>query len=266
MQQATARMGQVEGVGAHDALRRLPSLLAACLLSLSCASTALAESDPVVVELFTSQNCSHCPEADAFANDLAQRENVLLLSFPVDYWDHLGWKDTLAHPDFTSRQEDHADSLGIRQLYTPQMVVNGESHAVGNRRQAVEQAIQHHGSQSRPLEAKLTLEENQLTLSASLRPADASAKPDLKLKSAKIWLAGYVRKYSISVAAGENSGTQLVYTNVVRKLNSVGMWQGEDLSIVLPLEAHRRGHDGLAVLIQEDATGRIIGAAQLALN
>ena len=78
-----------------------------------------------VIELFTSQGCSSCPPADAMLGEYADRDDVLALSCNVDYWDYLGWKDTLASPDNTERQRDYAPARGDGQVYTPQLVVNG---------------------------------------------------------------------------------------------------------------------------------------------
>src|SRR5688572_19390910 len=78
---------------------------------------------PMVVELFTSEGCSSCPPADAFMEDLAQRQYVLPLSFHVDYWDYIGWKDRFADPVFTNRQRAYAEAQGTSMVYTPQMIV-----------------------------------------------------------------------------------------------------------------------------------------------
>src|ERR1700732_4753488 len=85
---------------------------------------------PSVVELFTSQGCSSCPPADRILGQLARDPKVLAISFPVDYWDYIGWKDTLATPSYTARQKAYASTSGKRQVYTPQVIVNGLTDAV----------------------------------------------------------------------------------------------------------------------------------------
>ena len=94
-----------------------------------------------VIELFTSQGCSSCPPADLLLGQFAKRDNVLALSFPVNYWDHLGWRDTLAKDAFNERQRGYAGARGDREIYTPQIVVNGLVHTVGSQKSAIEAAI-----------------------------------------------------------------------------------------------------------------------------
>ena len=104
----------------------------------------LAEPPRAVVELFTSQGCSSCPPADALLADLARQPDIVALSFPVDYWDYLGWKDTLAHSAFTARQKAYAHSRSDRQVYTPQMIVNGKKPCIGSDRAQIEKVDQGH--------------------------------------------------------------------------------------------------------------------------
>jgi hypothetical protein len=91
--------------------------------------------DPrAVVELFTSQGCSSCPPADKILGELAQDRSVIALSFPIDYWDYLGWKDTLADLRFSARQKAYSQMRGNRGVYTPQAVVNGTTDVLGSDR------------------------------------------------------------------------------------------------------------------------------------
>lgn len=110
--------------------------LGAAMLALTAMHTpagAAVAGQPVVVELFTSQGCSSCPPANQAVADLADRPDVLALSFGVTYWDALGWKDTFASPQFTARQWDYARSLRHTQVWTPQVVVDGRVDTVGQR-------------------------------------------------------------------------------------------------------------------------------------
>ena len=107
---------------------------------LLAASSAAAE-PKAVVELFTSQGCSSCVAADEYFEELSRRDDVLALSFHVDYWDYLGWQDTFGSPDNTERQRDYADALGDRRIYTPQIVVNGTASMLGSDRTAVESEL-----------------------------------------------------------------------------------------------------------------------------
>ena len=97
---------------------------------------------PVVVELFTSQGCNSCPPADVVLGDLTGRPDVITLSYHVNYWDYLGWKDTFATPETTQRQRDYAKFLNERTIYTPQIVIGGRSHAIGSRKDEVVAGMQ----------------------------------------------------------------------------------------------------------------------------
>src|SRR6202008_2975389 len=91
-----------------------------------------ANADPrAVVELFTSQGCSSCPPADKIIGELAKDPDVIALSMPIDYWDYLGWKDTLGDARFSARQKAYSQMRGHREVYTPQVVVNGSVHVGG---------------------------------------------------------------------------------------------------------------------------------------
>src|SRR3954470_9843998 len=94
------------------------------------AQPVLAGEPRAVVELFTSQGCSSCPAADKVIGELAKDPSVIALSMPIDYWDYLGWKDTLADARFTARQKAYSQVRGDREVYTPQVVVNGFSHVI----------------------------------------------------------------------------------------------------------------------------------------
>src|SRR5690606_30534589 len=116
-------------------MRRLLSVVFATLsLAVAPLAGAGATDRPVVVELFTSQCCYSCARDDAYRRDLAEKKNVIALSFNVDYWDYLGWKDTLASPAFSERQRAYARALGLSGVYTPHMVVQGVDAGVGSRR------------------------------------------------------------------------------------------------------------------------------------
>src|SRR6476469_2994509 len=110
-----------------------------------CAIIAIirpAHADPrAVVELFTSQGCSSCPPADKIIGELAKDPNVIALSMPIDYWDYLGWKDTLADNRFTARQKAYSQMRGDRDVYTPQVIVNGSAHVIGSDREAIERSV-----------------------------------------------------------------------------------------------------------------------------
>ena len=103
--------------------------------------TGKAQKMKAVIELFTSQGCSSCPPADKLLESYIKRKDVIALTMPVDYWDYLGWKDTLASPHYSARQRSYARSRGDRNVYTPQIVINGTTHAIGSDRQAINRLI-----------------------------------------------------------------------------------------------------------------------------
>src|SRR5215475_13035120 len=101
-----------------------------------------AKADPrAVIELFTSQGCSSCPAADKLLSELQADPTLIPLSLPIDYWDYLGWKDTLAIPGHTIRQRAYSQVRGHREIYTPQVVVNGVAQVVGSDRSGIENAV-----------------------------------------------------------------------------------------------------------------------------
>jgi len=215
--------------------------------------------DPTVVELFTSQGCSSCPPADAIMGKLKLRDDVIALTFPVDYWDYLGWKDTLASPAFSQRQRNYARARGDRQVYTPQMVMNGRIHVVGNRENAVESAIK---TVARDESIKITMsaEGDAIRVSASTNGTATSSSSG----KATLWLVLFKGEETVKIGRGENGGRTIVYHNVVRQMTPIGMWEGKPLSISLPKSQFiAAGYDGCVILLQRDGTREIIAAAMM---
>src|SRR5713101_2312803 len=186
------------------------ALAAVCCSSVLCAS-ARAQPPRSVVELFTSQGCSSCPSADKLLGELAADPSLVAISVPIDYWDYLGWKDTLADPRNTVRQKAYAHVRGDGQVYTPQAVVNGSLHALGSDKAAIEHAIAktHRNAASFLLPVTLAFAEGRINLSVP-EAADDSA-------SAETWLCGLMKTATITIARGENKGRTVTYHNVVRR-------------------------------------------------
>ena len=114
----------------------------AAVVICSFPTDSFAQAEPrAVVELFTSQGCSSCPPADKLLGELTADRSLVAVSVPVDYWDYLGWKDTLADSRNSARQKAYAHARGDGQVYTPQVVVNGILHALGSDKAAIEVAI-----------------------------------------------------------------------------------------------------------------------------
>ena len=165
-----------------------------------------------MLELFTSQGCSSCPPADALLADYARRSDILALSFSVDYWDYMGWTDTLATHDNTERQRAYAAQRGDRQVYTPQVVVDGRQHVVGSDRAAIDAAVtQEYGGSGLPVDVELTVSDDAMNIKVG---DGGRAMP----KRATLFLVLYSRQQTVTIDRGENRGRMLDYHNVVRKI------------------------------------------------
>jgi hypothetical protein len=221
-------------------------------------ASSSSSSHPAVVELFTSQGCSSCPAADALLGRLAGRDDIVALSMSVDYWDYLGWKDTLASPKFSERQRAYAQARGDGAIYTPQVVVNGSAHVNGTEETQIVRAIDKTGktiSASHVL-IELSEDKNKLVIETGPAPQGADAK------EATLWLAVIAKTVQVPIKRGENQGKVVTYYNVVRELTPIGMWTGKPMTVQLERQTFmRRDTDGCAVLLQQGRAGPIIGAA-----
>jgi hypothetical protein len=216
-----------------------------------------------VLELFTSQGCSSCPPADRLLGELSRDPSLITLSLPVDYWDYLGWKDTLALHGHTTRERAYAETRGDREVYTPQIVVNGSAHALGSDKAAIEAAIAHTRASAKPLSLPVTVAVADEKVVANVSaPAGESQK---NAAHGEVWLCPITRKISVEVKRGENHGHNLTYYNVVRRWVKLGDWTGQSRSFSAPLAAVSGGDiDAYAVLVQSGAAGKpgpILGAA-----
>jgi len=214
-----------------------------------------AAAGPWVVELFTSQGCSSCPPADVYLGKLAKRPDIVALSFHVDYWDYIGWKDPFASPQTTERQRAYARVLKQRYVYTPEMVVDGLGDDAGQPpaidallAQAARRALKRATPDlSRDAVGNLTIK---------------LAAYDLEGESADVTLAVYDRKLSTKIGRGENGGQTLDNFNVVRRLETVSLWSGMPAVWTVPVGPLQPGQ-GLAVLVQHADQGPMIGANKL---
>jgi hypothetical protein len=213
---------------------------------------------PTVIELFTSQGCNSCPPADRLLGKLSQRDDVLALTFNVDYWDYLGWKDTLASPANTERQQNYARALSSRRMYTPQMVIGGHLDAIGSDVPGVKRAIDQDRDRNDPkLDVHFTAKDN-MTLVQIIGAAYAN--------KATIWLVRYSREVAVKIRRGENAGNELTYHNVVKDYKSLGLWRGHAMEIALDTKALGDGADACAIIVQLDGHGPIVGAKRMKLT
>ncbi len=232
--------------------------------ALFAALPAHAGEPRAVIELFTSQGCSSCPPADKVIGELARDPSLVVMSLPVDYWDYLGWKDTLALHGHSTRQRAYAESRGDREVYTPQVVVNGVVHVLGSDKAAIEGAI-----------VSTRHDDAPLTLPVTLVVADGKVTvtlPDGKgmQGAAEVWLCPITSKVPVEIARGENHGQTLTYTNVVRRWVKLGDWSGKAESFSMPLsEVGGEEIDRMAVVVQSGVAARpglMLGAAVASIH
>lgn len=228
-------------------------------IALACCNLGAASFSPgkvnYVIELFTSQGCSYCPRADQMLATMARGPDVVAVSFPVDYWDYIGWRDTLASPAFTARQRAYALAHGEGQVYTPQVIVNGIASAAGGDPGEIEQAIE----STKGLDGALTV---PMHLSEAdghyvIEVAEGSGGP------AGVFVLRVAHSSTVQIQRGENAGRVVTYTNVVRAIDKVGDWNGRTVTFDMPLTAH--DGDGLVVLVQKgspERPGAILAAAK----
>jgi hypothetical protein len=249
---------------AYSSISRWSGALGVCAIVAIIRPTHAAE-PRAVVELFTSQGCSSCPPADNIIGELAKDPSVIALSMPIDYWDYLGWKDTLADARFSARQKAYSHMRGDRDVYTPQVVVNGSAHVVGSDRAGIEDAIgitkKADGVMSVPV--TMTLAGRQITVSV------AASKPPAATHG-EIWICSVSKAVPISIGRGENRGREVTYHNVVRNVLKVGDYNGSAGSWTVPLEnISREGVDAAVVYVQDgnrDKPGPMLGAAFTSLH
>ena len=232
-------------------MRQIITIISATLM-LSLPIPSRAQDRPVVVELFTSQGCSSCPPADEFMQQLAARRDVIALSLHVDYWDYIGWADIFARPEHTARQRGYAKSGGRRMIYTPQMIINGTDHVVGNRPRDVTELIEKHRSDADDIVLNATRDGGFLHITA--RTDVAHDRPML------VQLLRYRPEATVAIERGENAGKLLKYANIVTEMTQLAVW---DSSEPLAIDTRISGDDPLVVLLQYPDFGTIEAALEL---
>jgi hypothetical protein len=237
--------------------------LIAGLVLLTFAGARAAE-PRALIELFTSQGCSSCPAADKLLGDLASDPTLVALSDPIDYWDYLGWKDTLASPAHSARQRAYARMRGDHQVYTPQIVVNGAMHVLGSDQAAVERTIVQTDQKSGVMSLPVLLS----VAGGGLNVKVESAENEHNL--AEVWLCPLVRAVAVAIGRGENRGRTVIYHNVVRSWVKLGDWAGAQSNWTVPIsQIETDDVDAAAVMVQEgshDKPGIVLGAAYTPLQ
>lgn len=215
-------------------------------------AVAAQEDDPVVVELFTSQGCSSCPPADTLLAELATRDDVIALALHVDYWDYIGWADRFAQPAFTKRQKGYARAGGWKTIYTPQVVIEGQHHAVGSREEQVRALIDRHAAVPSPVALSIARDGDILRI-------EARAVND-PVGAADVHVVRYVKEAEIDIKHGENAGRNLRYTHIVEDWTVAARWDGAgSFEASVPVS----GTLPVVVLVQKADQGSILAAARL---
>jgi hypothetical protein len=228
------------------------------------ATASSAKSEPrAVIELFTSQGCSSCPPADKLLSELRNDSSLITLSLPIDYWDYLGWKDTLAIPGHAARQKAYSQMRGDREIYTPQVVVNGVAQALGSDRGEIEKAVGQsaHTATTLKVPIRIAIADERVTVTLPNGMGDAAGE---------VWLCPVSRSVAVGIGRGENRGHTITYTNVVRRWVKLGTWSGKSETFSVPVDSIRGpGVDEVAIILQggsADHPGAMLGASLTSLR
>jgi hypothetical protein len=206
----------------------------------------------VVVELFTAQGCSDCIEANEFLMKLADQPGVIALTYPVDYWDYLGWKDTFAKPEFADRQRTYMRLMKLRDVYTPQIVVDGAHQLAGVKTEEVQALVREAQHDRDPAVAISVLTRGRVHIGSGHAPAGGAV----------VWLIRYdPGAHETKVEKGDNKGRVVRQGDLVRQIAKLGLWRGDAKTFRLP----KASAPGLktVVLVQSARSGRILSARRL---
>jgi hypothetical protein len=226
--------------------------------ALAAPAFAGAASRPIVLELFTSQGCSSCPPADALLKKLRGKPDLITLSYHVDYWDYLGWRDTLGSAEFSQRQYDYAQSRGDMNVYTPQAIVSGGIHVVGSKEAHVMDAIDEVRNEPQPAWVDIAMKATDAEIAI-----DIGAGAGAGGEKATLWLMSVMTETTVPIKRGENAGHAVTYVNTVRKMSAAAMWDGKAQRIVLPRAGVvPKECSQWVALLQKGKVGPIIGAAR----
>ena len=207
--------------------------------------------EPVVVELFTAQGCSGCPAANQVVEGLAEEPGVIALTYAVDYWDYLGWPDTFAKPEFAQRQRAYQVAMRLRNVYTPQVVIDGRRQVSGAEGPAVQDAVDEEAARRVfPPQVQFRETGDRVGVGSGRAPAGG----------ADVWAVSYrPGTQTVAVAGGDNRGRAVRHVNVVQSLPRRGEWTGRPILLALPEAADPQ--DKVVVMVQSRGDRRILSAA-----
>jgi hypothetical protein len=237
----------------------------AIVVACTSATFSYAGAEPrAVIELFTSQGCSSCPPADKLLGQFVSDPSLVPISLPIDYWDYLGWRDTLADPRNSARQRAYSRVRGDRDVYTPQVVVNGSVHTLGSDKDAIEAAI-----------ALSRKSGTTLSLPVTIGVADGHVLVSVPgggegHSLAEVWICGLLKAATVAIGRGENRGKTITYHNVARHWVKLGTWNGKSETWNVPIQDFGdEGIDAAAVMVQGgtvDKPSAMYGAAVAAIH
>jgi hypothetical protein len=210
------------------------------------ARTRTAAAQPHVLELFTAQGCTGCAQANQAVKALIGRHDLLVLTFSVDYWDYLGWKDTFARPEFTQRQAVYKNRFRLRETYSPQVVIDGRTEGPGVDSARIERLA------ASPLHRRVKVVVGHRSVRVNGRAP---------VSGADVWLVQYdPQDQPVQVTTGENRGKTLAQQNIVHRLTRLGKWRGGAKIFDLPTDSD--GGLKTVVLVQAPRGGEILGLGQ----
>lgn len=212
-----------------------------------------------VVELFTSQGCSSCPPADALLQSYVKNPDVIALSYSVDYWDYLGWRDTYGSAANSARQRAYAKYRGDRAVYTPQVVVNGLVHVNGAQKFAINKELEEtqRDLKAKPVTMGYQVLGEKVFIEATTKVTDWSQTPVL-------WLVRVKDVGRVAIKRGENTGKTIDYHNIVLGVEKIAMMTGAQLEVAISKERviKQTGEHGV-FLLQVGASGPILAAVEV---
>ncbi len=231
---------------------KIAAFALAAFTALTLAAPLVAQDNPVVVELYTSQGCSSCPPADAILHELADRDDVIALALHVDYWDYIGWKDPFGNPAHAERQRAYAAAGGRRSVYTPEMVVQGQTDIVGAKAMALAEAISKHAQQTPRVAIEIKRSGENLDIAAQ-KLGNVSGPMT-------VHMLRYIPRHVTEIKRGENAGKTIENANVVEGWQVLGKWDGDT---PLSMAAVVTGDKPVVVIIQAQGAGAILAAARI---
>lgn len=222
--------------------------------------TLSASNKIVLMELFTSQGCSSCPSADRLLGSYANRKDVAALSFHVDYWNRLGWKDPFSNHLFSERQSNYSSSFGSGSVYTPQIIIDGQKEMVGSDENKIDRTIkelQKQQSSSQVIIDEIKTDNNKVSVIYSVRGKATNSVMNVALVQNKILT---------SIKSGENRGLMLTNYNVVRNFKSFNSFGAEKNITMMDLVSGIDKKEFSVVLFLQDAsTNKIYTATKSSL-